>query len=311
VTLLRIYVMSTRKSTEVRRWTPEEDHLLTWTSDEDKRLLDVIATHGYSWTSVSESIGNRSPDQCAKHWTSSLDPDLSREEWTDPEDRMLMDAVHLHGRSWKQIAAQYFPNRSTLEISNSLNVRKLEQSHSFGFNISEALDHSSTLGEVGHTHTQGNTFWSSLSVGCATEGESNGLTRDSIQFARYPSPSDISISAPLNWDTDFILSDIGLGNVGFQSFDPLDHSHSPIYDESTVEKDSPSSVAETISASSKSDSERAECQSVPCSSDSGTSTQPGRIQRTSFVMENLDSATRNEILDILCRRKVSTTIDVS
>lgn len=148
-------------------------------------------------------------------------------------------------------------------------------------------------------------------MGCATEIESNGLTRDSIQFATYPSPSDISISAPLNWDTDFILSDIGLGNVGFQSFDPLDHSHSPIYDESTVEKDSPSSVAETISASSKSDSERAEYQSVPCSSDSGTSTQPGRIQRTSFVMENLDSATRNEILDILCRRKVSTTIDVS
>ncbi|KAF5227422.1 hypothetical protein FAUST_11793 [Fusarium austroamericanum] len=317
--------MLTRKSTEFRRWTPEEDQLLSeqvskytgknrwmkikrnwnrgaWTSDENKRLHDAIATHGYSWTSVSEAVGNRSPDQCAKHWTSSLDPDLSRGEWTDPEDRLLMDAVHLHGRSWKQIAGQYFPNRSTLEIANSLNIRKLEQSHSLGFSISETLDESSTLGQVGHTYTQRNTF--SFSTNCAAEEESNGSTQDSIQF---PTFSDISISASMDWDTDFIPSDISLGNLEFDSFDPLDDSPSLIYDKSTVEKDSPSSVAETISASSKYD----ECQSTTCSSDNGTSKQPARVQKTSFVMENLDAGTRNEILDILCRRKVSTTIDVS
>lgn len=111
----------------------------------------------------------------------------------------------------------------------------------------------------------------------------------------------------MNWDTDLIPSDIGLGNFDFDSFDPLDDSPSLIYDKSTVEKDSPSSVAETISASSKSD----ESQSTTCSSDNGTSKQPVRIQKTSFVMENLDAATRNEILDILCQRKVSTAIDVS
>ncbi|CAG2010230.1 unnamed protein product [Fusarium graminearum] len=141
-------------------------------------------------------------DTCVKHWTSSLDPDLSREEWTDPEDRILMDAVHLHGRSWKQIAGQYFPNRSTLEIANS--------------------------------------------ASCAAEVESNGSTRDSIHFSTYLSPSDISISASMNWDTDFIPSDIGLGNLDFDSFDPLDHSQSLIYDKSTVGKDSPSSSIETF-----------------------------------------------------------------
>jgi hypothetical protein len=224
-----------------------------------------------------------------------------------------MDAVHLHGRSWKQIAGQYFPNRSTLEIANrySLNVRKLEQSHSFDFNISEAFDGRSTLGEVGDPYTEGNTFSSALSASCVAEVESNGSTRDSIQFPTYLSPSDISISASIDWDTDFISSDIGLGNLDFHSFDLLDHSHSLTYDKSTVEKDTPSSVAETISASSKSDSDLTECQNITCSSDSGTSKQPARIQRTSFVMENLDAATRNKILDILCRRKVSTTIDVS
>lgn len=152
---------------------------------------------------------------------------------------------------------------------------------------------------------------SSLVASRAAEVESNGSTRDSIQFPTYLSPSDISISASMNWDTDFIPSDIGLGNLDFDSFDPLDYPHTLIYDKSTVEKDSPSSVAETISASSKSDSERTECQSITCDSDNGTSKQPNRIQKTSFVMENLDAATRNEILDILCRRKVSTTIDVS
>ncbi|KAF5703455.1 Myb transcription [Fusarium globosum] len=326
--------MSTSRPSEFRRWTPEEDQLLSeqvskytgknrwmkikrnwnrgaWTSDENKQLLDAIATHGYSWTFVSEAVGNRSPDQCAKHWTSSLDPDLSREEWTDPEDRILMDAVHLHGRSWKQIAGKYFPNRSTLEIANSLNIRKLEQSHSHGFNISEALDDSSTLGEVGHSYTQGNTFSTLLSASWEAEVESHGSTRDSVPFPTSLSQSDMSISDSMNWDTDFNPSDIGLGNLDFHSFDPFDHSHSLVYDKSAVEKDSPSSVAETISASSRSDSERTEGQSITCDSDNGNSKQPVRIQKTSFVMENLDADTRNEILDILCRRKVSTTIDVS
>ncbi|EYB25373.1 hypothetical protein FG05_13460 [Fusarium graminearum] len=89
----------------------------------------------------------------------------------------------------------------------------------------------------------GNAFSPSLSASCAAEVESNGSTRDSIHFPTYLSPSDISISASMNWDTDFITSDIGLGNLDFDSFDPLDHSQSLIYDKSTVGKDSPSSVA--------------------------------------------------------------------
>lgn len=34
------------------------------------------------------------------------------------------------------------------------------------------------------------------------------------------------------------------------------------------------------------------------------------LQKTTFTMENLDSDTRGEILDILCKRRISTTIDV-
>lgn len=29
-----------------------------------------------------------------------------------------MEAVNNHGRAWKKISAQYFPNRSALELSN-------------------------------------------------------------------------------------------------------------------------------------------------------------------------------------------------
>lgn len=35
-----------------------------------------------------------------------------------------------------------------------------------------------------------------------------------------------------------------------------------------------------------------------------------QVQRTSFTMENLDAETRNTILDILCQRKISTTINI-
>lgn len=38
--------------------------------------------------------------------------------------------------------------------------------------------------------------------------------------------------------------------------------------------------------------------------------KPTRLQKTTFTMDNLDSETRAEILDILCKRRVSTTIAV-
>lgn len=38
--------------------------------------------------------------------------------------------------------------------------------------------------------------------------------------------------------------------------------------------------------------------------------EPSQLQKTTFTMENLDSETRAQILDILCKRRVSTTIAV-
>jgi hypothetical protein len=39
--------------------------------------------------------------------------------------------------------------------------------------------------------------------------------------------------------------------------------------------------------------------------------QPGPLQKTTFTMENLGSETRAQILDILCKRRISTTINVT
>jgi len=56
-----------------------------WTEEEDHRLASAVAVYGHSWTSVSEAVGTRSPDQCAKHWTNALDPEISHGGWTDQE----------------------------------------------------------------------------------------------------------------------------------------------------------------------------------------------------------------------------------
>ena len=77
-----------------------------WTGDEDKRLLDAIATYGYrysflhvafkcscsqpptntlpSWTSVSEAVGNRSPDRMAPSSFSFFVPTDSEIDFTEP-----------------------------------------------------------------------------------------------------------------------------------------------------------------------------------------------------------------------------------
>ena len=39
--------------------------------------------------------------------------------------------------------------------------------------------------------------------------------------------------------------------------------------------------------------------------------EPSHLQKTTFTMENLDPDTRAQILDILCKRRVSTTIAIN
>jgi hypothetical protein len=80
-----------------------------WTVDEDHRLLAGIQRYELesAWSTVAEFVGNgRTRSQCSQRWIRVLDPRISRNGWTDDEDRRLPELVKVHGKkAWMKIGS--------------------------------------------------------------------------------------------------------------------------------------------------------------------------------------------------------------
>ncbi|THV49282.1 hypothetical protein BGAL_0203g00160 [Botrytis galanthina] len=103
-----------------KRWSKvgKEVNKGLWDHEEDNRLRRGVEQHGTYWTMVAEIVQTRHADQCAKRWYHFLDPNISHEDWDSDEEARLLEAVHVHGRSWKSISEKEFPNRSPTDIKN-------------------------------------------------------------------------------------------------------------------------------------------------------------------------------------------------
>ncbi|KAL2812960.1 hypothetical protein BJX63DRAFT_233593 [Aspergillus granulosus] len=121
----------------------------TWSGAEDHLLRKAVAKVGFQWTKVAEMVGSRHPDQCAKRWHHSLDPNVKRGPWALDEDAALLDAVQRVGRDWKEIGRELFPNRSTTDIKN----RYVILSRRRGISMS-SQDNSSTIDSGASSDTQ-------------------------------------------------------------------------------------------------------------------------------------------------------------
>jgi hypothetical protein len=82
----------------------------TWTADEDKMLKDAVLVHGgKNWETIATLVPGRAKIQCFYRWSkyASLNPaTASTGKWTADEDKMLKDAVLVHGgNNWVAIAA--------------------------------------------------------------------------------------------------------------------------------------------------------------------------------------------------------------
>ncbi|KAI4282741.1 MAG: hypothetical protein L6R38_002700 [Xanthoria sp. 2 TBL-2021] len=93
-----------------------------WEAEEDEILLKAVERHEKKWSLVSEMVGRRNPDQCSRRWHDVLNPQIEHGAWSESEDTKLHTAVLNHGRDWKYIATHYFPNRSRTILSNRYSV---------------------------------------------------------------------------------------------------------------------------------------------------------------------------------------------
>ena len=78
-----------------------------WTVAEDNRLLAGIYKHGMdNWATISKFVGNgRTRPQCSQRWYRALDPKISKETWSEEEDKKLLSLIKEYGdKKWTQIA---------------------------------------------------------------------------------------------------------------------------------------------------------------------------------------------------------------
>lgn len=88
-----------------------------WIQYEDQRLLAGILRNGIeNWTPISKFVGNgRTRSQCSQRWYRSIDPRISKDQWTKAEEEKLVRLVDEYGdKSWTNIALK-LGNRSDMQ----------------------------------------------------------------------------------------------------------------------------------------------------------------------------------------------------
>ena len=88
-----------------------------WTIEEDERLKKAITIFGTSkWMAIAKYVGNgRTQSQCSQRWFRGLNPNISKNGWSQSEDELLLRTIQNIGtKSWTRIAT-YFTNRCDVQ----------------------------------------------------------------------------------------------------------------------------------------------------------------------------------------------------
>ncbi|KAF8306040.1 hypothetical protein DL93DRAFT_2065785, partial [Clavulina sp. PMI_390] len=77
-----------------------------WTKEEDELLVKLHAEYPCKWSMIAKQISGRTDDACAKRYREALDPSIKQGEWTEEEDRRLLEEYKRWGGRWASVAAQ-------------------------------------------------------------------------------------------------------------------------------------------------------------------------------------------------------------
>lgn len=99
-------------------------HKIKWEPFEDDLLRKSVEIHGCkNWTAVSTHVPKRGPKQCRERWTAQINPLLSKDEWKEEEDQIIIDKHDELGNSWARIAS-FLNGRSANSVKNRFNWLK-------------------------------------------------------------------------------------------------------------------------------------------------------------------------------------------
>jgi len=77
-----------------------------------------VKQHGLSnWTTVADSLDGRTGKQCRERWTNHLNPGIKKGNWTDEEDRIIIEKQAELGNQWSKIT-EYLQGRTDNAVKN-------------------------------------------------------------------------------------------------------------------------------------------------------------------------------------------------
>lgn len=90
-----------------------------FTPEEDKRLIELVKNGGEKkdWISIASQMPNRNSRQCRERYKNYISPDIRKDEWTEEEDRLLLEKAEIYGGKWGKTAS-FFNNRSPMQLKN-------------------------------------------------------------------------------------------------------------------------------------------------------------------------------------------------
>ena len=89
-----------------------------FTENEDCALKFLVSKLGEdNWNEIAFYMNGRTVRQCRERWKNYLNPLVNKDEWTEEEDRLLIEKYEEYGSKWKSISV-FFQNRTDIMLKN-------------------------------------------------------------------------------------------------------------------------------------------------------------------------------------------------